>query len=320
MIELAGAFLPATDEVWRLQGGEGIEARLFSTMADGGHYRGAGGTRQGIYVCTPSGRLLASCNSLDADAVLATLRDGLAAWDAVGDADRRLARAEALATDPRWEWQYPEGGLVLRSSQRDLPPSGDPHDAPLPRSNVDHVWFRADEALGFVPAEPAPGATRVVDSALTERLARFHLVDNVRGQTLPFSPGEVAGSRLTSEVVGVEGDALELRLAGRTRAVSDGSWELGDNIWTPEGRWPRSLETRVLGRAVFDRSTGRFTAFELLALGHRAGRTQLNGRRDDEAGPIGFWFELAGDAPGDRVAPGFVHVYDAPWLEPLASR
>ena len=39
-------------------------------MADKGHYRRAGGTRQGIYVCSPSGILLSSINSLKPDDVL----------------------------------------------------------------------------------------------------------------------------------------------------------------------------------------------------------------------------------------------------------
>jgi len=52
---LAKRFVPVTDEVWRLQRGTDPECRFFQSFADRGHYRGGGGTRQGIYVVTPGG-------------------------------------------------------------------------------------------------------------------------------------------------------------------------------------------------------------------------------------------------------------------------
>ena len=44
-------------------------------MANKGHYQTAGQTRQGIYVCSASGKLMSSINSLNADAVLNELKD-----------------------------------------------------------------------------------------------------------------------------------------------------------------------------------------------------------------------------------------------------
>jgi hypothetical protein len=43
-------------------------------MANKGHYRGEGQTRQGIYVCSPGGKLLSSINSLDPDKVLESIK------------------------------------------------------------------------------------------------------------------------------------------------------------------------------------------------------------------------------------------------------
>ncbi|MFT5287138.1 MAG: hypothetical protein ACI8TQ_003317 [Planctomycetota bacterium] len=287
-------------------------------MAKVGHYQGAGGTRQGIYVCTPNGRMLKSCNSLNADTVLAMMKEGLAAWEQSDETEGQLTDEDAMQSDPRWEWRFPEEGLVLRSTQRDLPTSGSPLDERLPRFNADHVWIQKDEARGFLPEDLTIGATRTVSNLLTERLARFHVVDNVRGQTLPFSPREVAASKLASEITAIDEDLVSLQVTGTLRANSDGIWDMGDNIWKPNGEWPRSIETQVLGRATYSTSEERFKSFELLALGERTGRTQLNGRRD-EFGTIGFSFVLAGDSPSDRVAPGFIHVYDAPWIEPIAD-
>lgn len=81
VIELAKEFVAATDEVWRLQGGVDPECKFFQEMAEHGHYGGRPGTsRQGIYVCAPSGEFLASINSNSPDRVLAIMQQGKLAW------------------------------------------------------------------------------------------------------------------------------------------------------------------------------------------------------------------------------------------------
>ncbi len=322
LVARAAAFVPAADEVWRLQRGLGPESRAFQAFADRAHYREPGGTRQGIYVCTPGGALLASVNALDPDQVLATLERGLAAWEALDERARRADAARAphdLGAEARWERSYPADGLVLRCVGRDLPAALDPR-APPPdaRSNQDHVWLSADEARALVPAGVRPGeAWELVP--LARRLARFHLVDNVRGQTLPFAEPEVAGSWLRARAVAEDGARLALALEGATRASSDGTWLLGENDWTPERPWPRRLEARLAGRAVWDRAAERFVSFELVALGLRTGTTGLNGRDPGSSGPIGFLVTLAPDEPAERLPPAFADVYDAPWLRERAS-
>ena len=63
--------------VWRLQGAKEEDATLFQQIANKGHYRKIGGTRQGIYVCNPSGKLLTSVNSLDPEVVIKAINEGL---------------------------------------------------------------------------------------------------------------------------------------------------------------------------------------------------------------------------------------------------
>ena len=70
----------------------------------------------------------------------------------------------------------------------------------------------------------------------------------------------------------------------------------------------RGIETTILGRAKWDRTTDRFTKFDLVALGSRWGGTTFNGREHDR-GPadVGFAFTLASDdAP---VAPAYLWQY-----------
>ncbi|MCH7704399.1 MAG: hypothetical protein IIB61_04735 [Planctomycetes bacterium] len=111
MIKLAARFVAAADEVWRLQRNKDPDCLVFQSMADHGHYRGVGGTRQGIYVCSPAGKLLASANVLEPKQVIEVLRRGLDAWDALPDEQRRLPPGTSLEPRHCWEDSYPNGGL-----------------------------------------------------------------------------------------------------------------------------------------------------------------------------------------------------------------
>ncbi len=315
LIERSKEFVPAADEVWRLQRGEDDECRLFQAMADGGHYRGKGGTRQGIYVCTPAGRLLSSINSLSADKVLATLDEGLAAWGEL-DLEQRAGRSGNARPSHRWEWSLPPGGVVLEVVSRDLPPALFPQGQRAERFNVDHLWMTQEEGRDWIPAEPEVGQRHVVPGPLVERLARFHLVDNVRGQTLPYAPEEIEQGQLTSQVVRLEGSCATVSLAGHVRCATDGVWRLGESDWTPKGEWPRAIELELRGRAEYDLVQRKFVAFSLVALGERSGRTGLNGRRDDpEGGAIGFLVRLPGASRPRAIAPAFVDLYGVDWIE-----
>ncbi len=285
-------------------------------MADHGHYQAAGGTRQGIYVMAPGGRLLSSINSLDPHAVQTTLEKGLAAWNRLPEEYRKLPPGLHFDLGSRWEASYPKGGLVLGCFNRDLPADNDPRSPARGGWNRDHVWFSASEALQFLPQAPVltAGVGGELPQPLVDRLARFHLVDNVNGQTLPFADEEVKGSWITVRIELVKDHFIFLRFSGRTTAEAKGPWLMGRNDWTPGKEWPRGVKTALLGKAVFDLRRKAFVSFELVAKGVRWGRTQVNGRGDSTSGPIGFFFQLADDRPSDHVAPAFVDLYDAAWI------
>jgi hypothetical protein len=115
VLELAAKFVPAADEVYRMQNpqtGTDPECRLFQKFAELGHYRQPGTTRQGTYCVSPSGVLLGSINSNDPGRVLDLLAKSLAKWEALSREER------LLPTDPkkqraeihRPERFYPEDG------------------------------------------------------------------------------------------------------------------------------------------------------------------------------------------------------------------
>ena len=72
----------------------------------------------------------------------------------------------------------------------------------------------------------------------------------------------------------------------------------------------RGYDAALLGGAWFDRESGRFTRFELIAAGRRWGGTQYNGRGDDLGlAGMGVLLTLAEDSPADRVPPAFLQLY-----------
>jgi hypothetical protein len=306
--EVAAKFVPAADEVYRMQNlqtGTDPECRLFQKFSEIGHYRQPGATRQGTYCVSPSGVLLGSVNSNDPKRILDLLEKSLAKWATLSREERLLPAdpRKQLPDIKRPERFYPEDGLVLTVTSRDMPRDADKPKAEQPTParvdwretawNQDFAWFTKAEARQFLPPEPKVGVKQDLSEPVLNRIACAHLIDNVRGQTSPFNESQIKKARLTAEVTAVDGNTVSLRLEGETSTAVDG---------------PRrhSLDMRLAGAATFDLTKGRFKAFELAAVGVRVGSTQLNGRRGDtDPAPIGILFTLAGDSPGEWIAPAF---------------
>jgi formylglycine-generating enzyme required for sulfatase activity len=299
----------AADEVWRLQGGkdhrayrssggDDAECISFQRMAAKGHYGPGGGTKQGIYVCTSTGEFLASVNSTNPAVVTGMLRRGLSAWAELPEAKRS---AKSTLSDPghRWEASYPQDGLVLEQTFRELTQGLDPADG----FNRDFAWFSAEEARRLLPESLEPGANYPVPRALHLRFARHHLLASAHGETGGFAPHEVEGA-LEVEVLAVEDSKVRVRITGTSTAKADPPKAGEDLHWRSQ-----QVEARLLGFATFDRRSGRFDAFELMAEG------KVTPRGSEDSRPLGWFFALAdGDRPSARVSPTHAYAYDADWL------
>lgn len=289
-----GEYVPAADEVGRLQRGDDRECRFFKGFMNKGHYAGRTqptSTRQGMYAVTPAGDLLASINTRRSEDMVRMLEKALAAWNKL-ESEARLGAEYEAEPDARFERFYPTDGLVLRCTARDLEPAEHLEEGDWRRQawNQDFAWFRKSEVETMLP-EAKVGATRDMPRELVERLACLHLVDFVRGQTPAFRPSHIKVAELALEVTDVQGDTLQLVLRGRTH-LQRFAQESGVE-------WDQSVQFELLGRATY--SAERFTRFELLAVGERRGQTRYNAREDAPASPLGIALVLDLKAP--RVAP-----------------
>lgn len=315
MQELAARFVPVADEVGRLQRGEDAECRLFRTFCEEGHYAGRtqpSNTRQGIYAVAPSGRFLASCNTREARVVARMLEKALARWEELDDAERwpDAALLERLAAVRRPEDSLPRDGLVLSVTSRDLPRAKAPRGWHAHAWNRDFAWFDYDQARALLPERIEAGAEHAVPRALVERLVRFHLVDNVRGQTPAHRKEDVREAQLTARIEHVADGRASVTFTGASHVDRRGAWPVdGFADGAKPAEHDLGVRTEIAGTATFDVGAERFVRFELIATGTRWGGTQFNGRAGDlEPAPIGF--VLALEAHPDRVAPAAFWSYD----------
>jgi hypothetical protein len=250
--------------------------------------------------------LLASWNNNNPRVVAGKLREAIEAWEKL-QAEGAESTGDPLdvAELDRADRFYPDDGLVLRVNTRDLPREVPQESRWADAWNQDYAWFTRDEARSIVPEDPEPGRTRDVPRPIVERLARFHLLDNVRGQTTPFPARAVEEARMTSRVTEVDGDVVTLRLEGRTRTSDEGRWPVrGERDRDRPEAQRRGMDLELLGFARYDLAQGRFLDFEVVAVGSRWGATRYNGRsRDLDPAPFGVVLGLAGDAHAERVAP-----------------
>ena len=186
---------------------------------------------------------------------------------------------------------------------RDLPREDLPDDWRAEARNLDRAWFQREELPGLLP--PNPGRRRSegpVEPALVQRLARLHLVDNVRGQAPLFRPERVVEAELTVRVVRTRRGRAHLEYTGRARLEEEGRWAVehpGRRKVEADRR--RGYAAALRGEAVWNLDEQRFVSFELVAAGPRWGATQFNGRYDDE-GPRG-WASCSPSLPRGIASP-----------------
>ena len=288
---------------------------MFQQMADKGHYRKIGGSRQGIYICSPSGILLNSINSLNPDVVLEVIQKGLDRWNELPKTERYLPKDFSKNIEHRWEDSYPKDGLILKGAKADLLTDPPKFSERGDRWNMDYIWLNKAEAKQWVPQKIKEGEIQECPAIIKDRLFRFHLVDNVRGQTLPFAPQEIKKSSLHIEIVEIRKSEIKISIIGNSLAIAKGPWLLGNNDWTPTHDLDHSIKTNILGNAVFNTKKEIFTNFELVVLGKWIGKTQNNGRHfGPDSGHIGIIYNLAENIHENRIAPAFVDLYNADWI------
>jgi len=295
----------------RLQNQDDEEGQLFRLISWQGRYKltyeeawkkrldvSHGKNHQGFYAATIEGELLnADGDPHSVDRTLKMLNKALEKWQTRKTQRDKLIIKDLKQRDADFLWEYPEDGLILQVGIRDLPRQVDRRPKTWRREahNIDYVWIKREEMQTIVPKTPKRGAKYPFPPALTLRLARFHLLDYVHGETPPWPVAVAQQAQFQLEVTQVTADTVELELTGHAplrEANVEGT------------KTERGFDARLYGKLVWDRRDKRFTRFDVVAVGTRWGSTGHSGRRnDDDPAPMGIAFTLAGKEPRHRTPP-----------------
>lgn len=232
-------------------------------------------TTQGFYVATGDGELLLYNNNRDVPKVRRLVQEALRRFEASAAAAKETAPIDAGKPDARYDPKPPAGGLVVRVRAKVLggyAPTDDPwqkiFQAALSRDNL---WITRAEHEALRRGE--------LTKTLLQRIARFHLVDNTRGEPPMWETSEVRACEVT---------------------LRDGRMQGSVHLQTADGK--RSYRADLLGfvRVESDEVVG----FDLVADGRFLGEGKYT--RGAPAGefPFAVAFTLAdGSDVADAIPP-----------------
>ena len=299
------AFVPVTGDDWYQRRRQDKEGEFFRTLADSlGKTGPDGATRQGIYVFAADGTGLAYKNcGQSVEATKELLRQGLARFAKLPEAKRAPGAVkveDAGKPDPTYSRTPPEGGLILKQYTRILDQKGEEYAVGTceavggDKAARDHVWITKAEVKALAPAKAEKGFRYSVPAKVAERLARYHLLDNTRGEPDAWTKQEVRELRMSLVVTSATADAVDLRLEGEALLTTNAD----------PAKAKRGYEVRLHGALRYRPAKRTFDRFDLTAVGQHWGEhTYARAARPGKS-LLGQSFELADpDHPGDKVPP-----------------
>lgn len=243
-------------------------------------------------------------NHSDPNVMRAVLAQGLKEWQKLPEAERKPGATQVGAPrklDANYSRALPAGALVLNVYTRilDKDRSGDycVGTCNMPGADQaarDHLWLTAQDWKALVPKQPRKGDTLPIPNRLVQRIARFHLLDNTRGEPPNWTREEVRTAKLRLTVDEVTPKAVILRLEGSVLLATSAN----------PAEAERGFDVRLLGYLRYDTAKRAFDRFDVVALGEHWGQGPFTHGARPGRTPLGVAFELArGDSPAEQVPP-----------------
>lgn len=268
-------FIPvAIDQAYqrRQQDTEGDFYRKIANQSSRNDFRS---TTQGFYIATAAGDLLLYNNNRDPAKVLRLMKRALHEFESEPHPSAGSVELRSEKVDLRYNVAPPEGGLVLRVRAKVL--GG--YEATTNRwqrifqaaLSRDNLWVSASEHQALVRGE--------IPNSLQQRIARFHLVDNTRGEPPMWKPAEIR--------------TLSMEL-------NDGSLRGTVQLATESG--DRGFDAELKGE--IEVKDGRVVRFDMVCLGEFWGEGTYTRGAPEARFPLAISFTPAdGMDIADRVPP-----------------
>ncbi|YCM43460.1 hypothetical protein V2O64_19310 [Verrucomicrobiaceae bacterium 227] len=241
--------------------------RKYVSNSPDGMFPAMTSTYQGLYCMTSDGEFLSGNFARQTcEIARGALSEGLQNWQkVVSDRDYKPKPVPTNRLALYGGEKLQKGGLKLEVAYRDLP-RGElerPGNARFPNPyNLGWFDLTPAEAKSIVSGSREKTA---IPGKIFQKLARTRLKDAVRGQMGDWEEGDIKGGQLFTQLVSTKGRQQVYELSGSALLEAGG----------------RRYEPEFYGSMTFDRASGEFTDFRLIAAGQRAGRGPANGRATD---------------------------------------
>jgi hypothetical protein len=298
-------FVAVAADDWFQRRRKDAEGAFFRKVADQGPSR-EGETRQGIYALTADGRLLRYKNHQDPDVMREFLADALSAWKRLPAGQRAkgaLQVPELTKVDSAFAPTLPKEGLIVNTyvrildRQRDFFVHGSCEFPGGQRASHDHLWIRADEWQALLPADAKKGDEVKLPAKLLHRIARYHLVDNTRGEPPMWGTNEMRKADVKLIVAEVTPSEVRLKLTGAIVLATNANLKAAK----------RGYEAALTGDLRYEPTQRKITKFNVVAIGDHWGQGEYNEQARPGRTPLGVAFELADPArAADRLPPQFI--------------
>jgi hypothetical protein len=298
-------YIAVAADDWYQRRREDEEGKFFRDVANQGPRKGEGGaTRQGIYCFTADGKLLAYKNAGQApDVMRDTLRLGLREWKKLPEERRKpgaVKVGDVDKTDARYARTPPLGGLIVKVYTRILDRDKDEYCVGSCKTRGgdkaarDHLWLTETEWKSLIPANAKKGDKSSLPANVAERILRFHLTDNTRGEPPMWRKEDIRSQGLALVVEEATAKSLTLRLEGSALLATNADAAKAD----------RGFDVRVLGHIKYDVAKKAIERFDVVAVGEHWGHGPFTGGARPGKQPLGVAFELTdGKSAADRVPP-----------------
>ncbi len=300
-------FVPVALDVWYEERRQDAAGEFFRKVVAQRAGLQPGQTTQGFYAFGPDGTLLEGWNHRGVDRLKERLKAALEEWKP------SVAAALTGAVDGRFDRTLPAGAAVVdvraRITEAKWPKAEDDFQRTLQQAtSLDHLWIVREEVAALASGTFPP--------ALARRIARFHCIDNTRGEPPLWEPTEVQccdvvltpDPQFRRSSAGASGTA-----AGATRQLVDGTVTLA----TADGK--RRYSARIGG--IIEFAGAELARFDLAVRGTFEGGGDYT--RDPPAGEftLAIVFRLAQRAKDGTLPPAAqVPPQGARWLDDYLGR
>jgi hypothetical protein len=236
----------------------------------------SGQTAQGFYVIAPDGKAFGTNNNRSVERVKAYMLSGLEQY-----AKHEMGPLEITEGSAEYVRKPDASTSVIRVYTRIRPvPQGS--DASNENVAQDHLWITKPEIEGILAGNQFANST-------IYRLARFNLIDNVRGEPDHWKPGEIKTAILDLKRQIEAGGYVTYALTGRFEmATADNS---------------RGLTVKLNGRLTIAKEAARVHELKVYGEGEAWGKSTYTPNPPPGVFPIVFALVQADDPVAKVVAP-----------------